>query len=751
MRRHRSPYAARRSQSPRNVLAIIILTVFAIGVIAIGLFLLADQLGTSNVGSEADQENGEVAVSDDAENDTEDPTAESESDPEPTPLPPEPEDLETAWDIAEGWAQLWEAEDYRGMYELTSQESRSIISRDEFVERYEGISGELAETEITVEVVDGIEDALRFTLLISRDSARVGEFEEEILLPMVQEAEGRPRVDWSPSLIVNDLADGFVRWRPDIPQRGRILDRHGRPLAHLGQISKVGVIPGDIEDEDALLSELSELIGMSEERIESIYSAGDPGWFMPVRDYPDRMDEELEGQLNSIPGVSIQKWPERVYPAGPAAAHITGYLTEVSAEELPDLISEGFAPGDVLGRGGIEAWGEEYLAGERGGRMVIVGPNGNERKTIAEVSGEPAADITLTIDIDLQRAAYEAIGDQTGSVVILDPDTGAVRAMVSKPSFDPNDFILGHTTESWEAINDPEARPLENRTTTFAYPVGSIFKSVTMAAGMEHLGLNAQSTLECPGEFSLPGADDQVWRDWSPSGQGTLTLHNALVQSCNTIFYQIGADLDSEDQDLLPDAARAFGLGSATGLDALREVSGTVPDADWKIETVGDFWSRGDAVNLSIGQGYFEATPLQMAVLYAAISNGGTLFEPYLVEEIADLEGEVIYEAEREDNGEIPFPDSTMEAIRAAMRDVPQAQNGTARDQFDGALVPTGGKTGSAETSQDEPHSWYAAFAPADTPQLTMISMVEYGGEGSAAAAPIARQVIDFWAENIME
>jgi penicillin-binding protein 2 len=744
--RHRSPYAARRSQSSRNVLAIIILTVFAIGVIAIGLFLLADQLGTSNIGSEGGDENGEVAVSDDAEA-TDDPTAEAE--PDPTPLPPDPEDLETAWDIAEGWAQLWEAEDYRGMYELTSQESRSIVSRDEFVERYEGIAEELAQTEIDVEVVDGIEDALRFTLHVTRDSARVGEFEEEILLPMVQEAEGRPRIDWSPSLILNDLGDGFVRWRSDIPQRGRVLDRHGRALAHLGQISKVGVIPGDIEDEDALLSELSELLDMSEERIESIYSAGDSSWFMPIRDFPDRMDEELEERLNSIPGVSIQRWPERVYPAGPAAAHIVGYLTEVSAEELPDLISEGYAPGDVRGRGGIESWGEEYLAGTRGGRIVIIGPDGNERKTVAEVSGEPASDITLTIDIDLQRAAYEAIGDETGSVVIVDPENGAVRAMVSKPSFDPNDFILGHTTESWEAINDPDARPLENRTTTFAYPVGSIFKVITMAAGMEHLGLDAQSTMECPAEFSLPGAEDQVWRDWSPTGQGTLTLHNALVQSCNTIYYQIGADLDSENQNLLPEAARGFGLGSPTGLDALREVSGTVPDANWKIETVGDFWSRGDAVNLSIGQGYFEATPLQMAVLYAAIANGGTLFEPYLVEEITSLEGDVIYEAEREDNGEIPFPDSTLADIRAAMRDVTQASNGTANEQFEGAAVVSAGKTGTAETSQDEPHSWYAAFAPDDEPRIAMIAMVEYGGEGSAAAAPISRQVIDFWAENI--
>lgn len=747
MPRNRPPFAARtarRSQQPRNVLALLILAVFGIAVIAIGLFLLADQLGTTTIGSDDSEDSSEVAVSDDDDENDNEATAE----PEQTPIPPDPDEMETAREIADAWAQLWEEEDYRGMYELISQESQSIISRDEFVDRYEGIADELAETEIEVEITGAIEEALRFNLLVTRDSARVGEFEDEILLTMVQEAQGRPRVEWSPSLIVDELGDGYIRWRPDIPQRGRILDQHGRPLAHLGQINKVGVIPGDIDDEDAMLAELGDLLDMSEERIEELYSSGEPTWFMPIRDFPDNMDDELRVELEDIPGVSVQSWPERVYPAGPATAHVVGYLTEVSSDELPDLISEGYAPGDVLGRGGIESWGEEYLAGSRGGRMVIMGPDGDERRTITEVSSEPAADITLTIDLDLQRAAFDALGDETGSIVIVDPDNGAIRAMVSKPSFDPNDFILGHTSHSWEAINDPEMRPLENRATTFAYPVGSIFKAVTMAAGMDHLGMSANTTMECPAEFQLPDSD-QVWTDWSESGQGTLSLHDALVQSCNTIFYQIGADLDSEDEELLPEAARNFGLGTPTGLDALREVSGTVPDPNWKIESVGDFWARGDAVNLAIGQGYFEATPLQMAVMYASIANGGTLYEPYLVHEINSLEGETVYEAETQEDGEIPYSDDILSEIRSAMRDVTQAGNGTASDVFIGASVATGGKTGTAETGQDDPHSWYAAFAPDNDAEMTMIAMSEYGGEGSATAAPIARQVIDFWADNV--
>lgn len=743
MSRHRSSYAARR-QNPRNVVAIIILSLFGVGVVAIGLFLLADQLGTSPLTADTGPEDEQVATSGDGNEETAG-DEEREDAETATPPPPDPDDMESGREIAEGWAELWQAEDYEGLYELISEESKSIIDRDEFVERYEGIAEELGQTGIEVEVTDEIEDALRYTLSVERESSRVDEFEDEILLPMIEEAEGRPRVDWTPSVIIDDLSDGFVRWRPDVPQRGRILDRHDRPLAHLGQISKVGVIQGDVEDEGAMLQELSDLLEMSEEDIESRYSGGEDDWFMPVKDYPAQMDEDLREQITDIPGVSVQEWPERVYPAGEDAAHVVGYLTEVSSEELPDLIDEGYAPGDVLGRAGVEAWGEEHLAGERGGRMIIVGPEGSERETIAEVQSEPSSDIRLTIDIDLQIAAMDALGDETGSIVIVDPADGAILAMASKPTFDPNGFILGHSAESWEEINDPDRRPLENRATTFTYPLGSVFKSVTMAAGMEHLGMTPESTIECPAEFSVDDTD-QVWSDWTDTGQGTLSLHNALVQSCNTVFYQIGADLDRENDEFLPEAARGFGYGSETGLEALRELPGTVPDPDWKAETVGDFWARGDAVNLSIGQGYFEATPLQVASAYAAIANGGTLYEPYLVDEVVSLEGETIYEHETEEKGSIPFPDETLSAIRNAMRDVTQAENGTARDAFQDAPIPTAGKTGTAETSQEEPHSWFAMLAPDSEAEITAVSMVEYGGEGSRVAAPIARQVLDAWA-----
>jgi penicillin-binding protein 2 len=708
-----------------------------LGVLAIGLFVLADHLGGATLSGDSTSPDSaaEAPVS------TEDDADDTET---PTVVVPPPDDLESAREVADAFAQLWANEDYRGMYELLTTDVRQTMTREEFVERYEGIAREMGQTEVETEITGAIEEAGRYTITVRRESSRVGPFEDRVVIALVNE-NGRARVDWTPSMIVAELGDGLVRWRPDVPQRGRILDRNGRPLAHLGTISKVGVIPGQIEDEERLLQDLSGLLGMSEERIQGLYSGGAQDWFMPLKNFPDQMDPNLLQQLNQIPGVSVQKWPERVYPLGPAAAHVVGYLTEVTAEELPALAERGYAPGDVIGRTGIEAWADEYLSGSRGGRLVVLSRENTERRTIAQSQSQPSADVVLTIDIDLQMAAYRALGDNVGSVTIVDPADGAILAMVSSPTFDPNQFILGHTNETWAEVNNPETRPLENRATSFAYALGSVFKVVTMAAGMEHLDLSPQTMIPCPGEFSLPGAD-QVWRDWSPGGQGTLSLHNALVQSCNTVFYQIGADLDTQNNSLLPDVTKAFGFGRQTGLVELREASGVVPDASWKLSTFGDFWARGDAVNLSIGQGFFSATPLQVAVAYAAISNGGTLYQPFLVREITGIDGEVVYEAEIVETGRLPVGDDVLEAIRAALRDVPQAPNGTATEAFAGAGIPTSGKTGTAENDQGAAHAWYALLAPDDSPEMAMITMVEHGGEGSRTSAPIARQIIDAYA-----
>jgi penicillin-binding protein 2 len=541
-----------------------------------------------------------------------------------------------------------------------------------------------------------------------------------------------------------------VRWTSDVPQRGRILDRKGRPLAMMGQLTAVGVIPGKVQNESELLSKLSQLLQVPQDVIKARISGGQPDWFMPVKDLPDQIDQALLDQLAGMAdnGVAIRKQPARVYPAGPVAAHVVGYMSEITAEELPEMAKRGYEAGDLVGRAGIEASFEQWLAGKRGGTLQLLAPDGSTIRVIAEVTAESAHDVVLTLDLDLQQAAYDALGEQIGSAVTLDPANGEVLAMVSKPSFDPNLFILGVTDEQWAAMNDPQKQPLLNRAIANGTSIGSTFKVITAAAGMAHLGLQEGSVIPCPGEFRLEGAA-QVWRDWIPGGQGDLTLHNAIVRSCNTVFYKIGADLDAMDETLLPNMSKGFGLGSATGLPELYELPGIVPDPDWKVLNIGDFWARGDAVNLAIGQGYLVATPLQVANMYAALANGGTLWVPHLLLDIVKLDGTVVQSGEVKERGKLPISPEQVAVIQRALYDVINASNGTAVEPFAGIAYEVSGKTGTEQTGAqaESTNAWFAAYTPSNAPKMTVVTMVQGGAAGSRDAAPVARRIIDKWYE----
>ncbi len=724
----------------------LIMSLMGLMIVILALFLVADHLGRGTnlgIGSSASP----VASVGGGSN-----SATGSSQPAATPTVVNTATLKTPEDVASAYVKLWSAGSYSDMYQLLSTTSKQVINETDFVNRYEGIAAEVGQTSLTATITDTSANSTRIPIHVVRQSGKVGEIQEDNVVTLVQDGSAW-RVDWTPSMIFADLGDGLVRWIPDVPQRGRILDRKGRPLAALGTITKVGVEPGKIKDEASMLDQLSKLLDMPQDQIKALYVNGQPDWFMPIRSYPDNMDPNLLKQFEAIPGVVLQKWPDRVYPAGPAAAQVIGYLSEVTADELKTLSKEGYSSGDRIGRAGLEAWGEKYLAGKRGGRLVIVGQDGTERKTIKEVKSEPADDIVTTIDLDVQLAAAQALGDKWGSVVVIDPATGGILAMVSNPTYDPNQFILGMSNQQWTDLNDNVKRPLENRATQVAYPIGSTFKVVTMVAGMQSLGLTEQSTFNCPPTFSLPGST-QVWHDWSKNGQGTLTLHNALVQSCDTVFYQIAEQLDKKGPNILPDATKAFGFGTPTGLPELPEIAGTVPDPAWKLQAINDYWARGDAINLSIGQGYFLATPLQVADAYAAIANGGTLWQPYLVQEVKSIDGTAVYTAKPKERGKLPATAQQLAAIRSALSEVTTAPNGTAAGlsiakPFAGETHSVAGKTGTAESGAEAPHAWFAAFSPAEGAKMTAVAMVEHGGEGGDVAAPIDRQVIDaFYAAN---
>jgi penicillin-binding protein 2 len=408
-----------------------------------------------------------------------------------------------------------------------------------------------------------------------------------------------------------------------------------------------------------------------------------------------------------------------------AAAHVVGYVGHPTAAELQQ--SPGVDESDWIGRAGIEAWGEQRLAGTRGGVIQIVDQSGLIAREIARKASTPGQDITLSLDSAIQNAAGAALGDKTGSVVLLDPRDNSVLALASQPSFDPNQFVIGLSDEQWQQLNSDQ-RPLVLRATESAYPTGSIFKVITMAAGMEKGLAKPTDTYNCGLDWNgLPGVTLHNWQR-----EGILQLSEALTESCNPAFYEIGLKLDQLDPTILPSFVHTFGLGQPTGVVGVPEVAGTVPDPSWKRQQIGQPWTSGDSVNLAIGQGYLLATPLQMANAYAALARGGAVLPPRLA---ASQDARPL--------GSLGLSANTLYTILDGMKRVTSTPLGTAYYAFRDERLSIAAKTGSAENENPDAHAWFIGFTPADNPKLLALVMVEGGQHGGTVAAPIARKLID--------
>ncbi|MCA9878183.1 MAG: penicillin-binding protein 2, partial [Thermomicrobiales bacterium] len=633
------------------------------------------------------------------------------------------------------------------------------IPLDAFVARYQGIA-ERAQLTTVVAAITGDIAARRVPLSVTFDSGLVGAFTEENSIPLVRESAGW-RVAWSPSLIFAGLgSDGCVDVDLLPAGRGMIIDRNGEPLAYDGTVQRVGIVPGQVPPDqyDAIMAQLSNLTDEEVSDIEQLFAEADPNWFVPIKDFPEADRERLLDVISQLPGISVKSAAARVYPLGEKAAHITGYIAEPTAEQLaanPALVA-----GQPIGQAGIEAGADDILAGVSGGRLIVVQCSSRvERSTIASRAPVPPRDVQLTIDRDFQAQVYDALRAEPklqGAAVVLDPQDGEVLALASVPSYDPNGFILGFTEKERAALRSEAQRPLLSRAAQGAYPTGSAFKPITFAAGMEDLGYTADTVLDCPATFQLPGAT-QTWEDWTVAydlpAQGPLTLHQALVNSCNTVFYGIGRDLDLKDPELLPNMVKAFGLGEPTGIPYLPEASGVAPSPEWKLEVLGDYWATGDAVNLSIGQGFLQATPLQLANAYAAIANGGHLLQPYIVSTLIDADGKLEPVGERVVRRELPLSRATLQALHNALHDQTSDPNANGSYRVFGDLAfPVAGKTGTAQRNDSptaKPHSWFASFGPYGAPaELATTVMYESAGEGVSFAAPATRRIYDAWLQS---
>jgi penicillin-binding protein 2 len=642
--------------------------------------------------------------------------------PTATPVP------KRAEDAANAYFNAWQQGQYSAMYDLLTSDAQASISRDAFARRYTNIHNGIGETGLQVKVNGPADASGEVPFTVTRTVAIFGTIAEDNTLPLIQDDGGTWKVAWQPGLIFNKLTpNNSVRVTPDVPKRGRILDRSGKPLADNGTILSVGVVPGQIKDEAALLQALSDALGIPQDVIKQRYQGGQPDWFMPITDRSDMDRGDLQTKIGSIPGVALQDKAARVYPLGSAAAHLVGYVTHPTRDELQRLAPLGYDESDWVGRAGIEAAAEEQLAGTRGGTIQIVDQAGRVVRELARKASVPGTDVQLTLDGAIQNASAAGLGDKIGSVVVMDPRDSSVLALASEPSFDPNQFVIGLSDDQWQQLNGSE-QPLVLRATASTYPTGSIFKVITMAAGLEKGVAKTSDVYDCGLDWNgLPGV---TLHNWQP--EGMLKLSEALTESCNPAFYEIGLKLDQLDPNVLPSFARKFGLGSVTGLAGVAEAAGVVPDPAWKQRQVGDAWASGDAVNLAIGQGYLLATPLQMANAYAALARGGALLAPV-----------VISDSPSKDLGSLDLSPSTLSAILDGMQRVTSTPAGTAYYAFKDEKLPIAAKTGSAENENPDAHAWFVGFTPPAKPNLLVLVMVEGGQHGGTVAAPIARQLID--------
>ncbi len=534
--------------------------------------------------------------------------------------------------------------------------------------------------------------------------------------------------------------------------RGTILDRHGDVVVDNRPSFDLVLVPEDAHDVPATIAALTRLLGPEVGDLSATVAAARnrPAFedVVLVRDLDWERIVKIETHQFEFPGVSVQVGPRRTYPFGEMAAHLLGYVGEVSQQERETR--RGYHLGDLIGKTGAERYWEDYLRGVDGGQQVEVDSVGRKLRVLSEVDETPGDSLVLTIDRDLQLAAEQAMEGHDGAVVALDTRTGEILAMVSRPAFDPNVFARGIRLAEWKALVDDKKRPLNSKSVQGTYPPGSTYKVVMAAAALEEGVITPFTTIFCGGGIFF---GNRTFRCWRPQGHGSLNVHDALVRSCDVFFYQVGQRLGV---DTIAEYSHRFGLGAPTGITLEHESAGIIPSTEWKRQRFGEPWYPGETLSISIGQGYVTTTPLQMASVMATIANGGIVYRPQFVKRVESTEGATVLEEHPEVVRNVGFKKSTLLQIREALSDVVNSKHGTGSN----ARLPgieVGGKTGTAQASraggdkatqkgwsrEKRDHAWFIAFAPVDNPEIAIAVLAEHAGQhGGTAAAPIAQKVL---------
>lgn len=549
--------------------------------------------------------------------------------------------------------------------------------------------------------------------------------------------------------------------------RGEILDREGRVLATTRPAYALQIVPDDLARPEVTLAALAQLVhGDPEQLREKVGQRRGAGRYKPVSLVDDLGFDELaavETHRYALPGVVTDVQPRRHYLEGALAAHLLGSIGEIRADQLEKAAWRDYRSGDVVGQTGLEARLERHLRGRDGGRNVVVDAAGREVEVLDEVAPVPGGRAVLSIDLDLQRAAEEAFLDvpegepaHMGAAVALDVHTGDVLVLASRPSYDPNAFAGGIDAATWKSLTGDEWDPLQNRAIQNHYPPGSTHKAIVAAALLEEGVVGRGTRVFCPGFFRHGG---RIYRCWKRGGHGSVDIHRALRESCDVFFYTFGVQLGI---DRLARYAESFGLGHRTGIGLPGEAPGLVPSSEWKKRRFGEPWYPGETVSAAIGQGFNLYTPLQLAVAYAAIANGGTVLEPRLLLRLESLDGEVVEAFEPGPPERTLAGPDALASVRRGLEAVVNEPHGTGgRARLPDVHVA--GKTGTAQVvrleqtegleEQEIPmryrdHAWFGAFAPAEAPEIAVAVFVEHGLHGSTTAAPIARRILERYFEK---
>lgn len=557
---------------------------------------------------------------------------------------------------------------------------------------------------------------------------------------------------------LSELADrNRIRIQRMPALRGLVYDDRHRPLVDTRPSFDAVMVPEDTRNLSATIEKLEKVLNHDNiaEKLEDAEDQGRPE-FEPVT-VDERLEwpqvVALETHQLELPGVSLQVTPRRHYIYDSLAAHLLGYVGEVTVRDLNRLPD--YRMGDEIGKFGLERSLEDTLRGDSGGQEIEVDSVGRRLRLLREIPEKPGDSVVMTIDLDLQRAAEQAIGNRAGALVAIDPNTGYILAMASYPAFDPNLFAGGITGASWRALANDPSHPLENRAIQGAYPPGSTFKIVDSIAGLEDRTLTPDTTYFCPGGIYYGGREYRCWRK---QGHGNISVHRAIVESCDVFFYEVGEHLGI---DRIAAWAHALGLGKKTDIDLDNERSGTIPSSAWKQRRFHERWYPAETLSVAIGQGYVTVTPLQLADLAAEVANGGTLYKPQFVKEIDALDGTVVKSFPPIIESRVRIDPQVLEEVREGMAGVVNQPDGTAHGaKLDNVIVA--GKTGTAQVVKEgqgvrlkenalpekyRDHGWFIAFAPVDHPKIAVACIIEHSGHGGSSAGPVVKAVMEKYFE----